>query len=33
MQEGWLAKLKDYEVLLAGLFQHICLSNRKQLTR
>jgi len=27
MQEGWPAKLKRYEVLLAGLFQHISSQN------
>jgi hypothetical protein len=27
---GWLALLMGYEVLLAGLFQHICLRKSKK---
>jgi hypothetical protein len=32
LKEGWLATLEGFEVSLAGLFQHICLSFKKVLS-
>jgi hypothetical protein len=29
LQKGWLARLEGHKVLLAGLFQHICLCFNK----